>query len=215
MRAWLTGSTEPDSFSGRVLRVPNVDWFSEAVNGAIVALTEPTNWEEYGTYTPEEAAELGMIMWSDYLDSIHERVGTIFYSLLEEVPDGAHELDGSTLSNADTSYPILWDRIAETFKSGTSIVLPDWRGKFPIVPGGSINEFDTGGDFAVSLEVANMPKHEHSISVFPTPYVAGPGPGASVVVNAPVAGTTGSTGSGDEFEYMPEYCAPRVCIWLE
>lgn len=213
--AYLTGDSEPTGYVTYRLRIPDVEWFRKCVHGSLLDLIYSYNWEQVGTVTPDEAAELGMLMFDDYMNSLAERVGTIFWCLLEEVPESAHELDGSTLSDADDNFPILWDRIDPSFKSGSNIVLPDYRGRFFRVPGGSVDPFDTGGDFAITLAEANIPPHKHSISVYPVPALAsGAGP-VSVVTNAPSAGLTGSTGSGDEVEFMPEFAAPRCCIWLE
>jgi len=216
MRAYLTGDEEPTTFVCRLLRVPNVDWFAHAVNGLISELTKPYVWEQYGDVTAEEAAELGMIMFDNYLDSINDRVGVIFMCLWASIPDEAHELDGTTLVDAEDDYPILWGKIASTFKSGSNIVLPDWRDKFPFVPGdGDIQVFDTGGSFSVTLTEAKIPAHRHSISVQPTTQLSQIGAGGPTIINAPIAGQTGSTGGGEPFYYMPEFFAPRFCIWLE
>lgn len=44
-------------------------------------------------------------------------------------------LDGSTIANANTLYPSLWGRIPGSWKSGTSLLVPDMRGRAIIAAG--------------------------------------------------------------------------------
>ena len=53
---WLTPSDDPPTVA-RVVFVPDgLDWFA-ALDGLMLDLANPANWEQYGTLTPEETAE--------------------------------------------------------------------------------------------------------------------------------------------------------------
>jgi microcystin-dependent protein len=39
---------------------------------------------------------------------------------------------GQTITNAQTLYPVLWSFLDATFKSGTSLIVPDLRGRIPV-----------------------------------------------------------------------------------
>lgn len=67
-RGWLTGDTLAP-ITGRVLFIPGDLNFLMAVNGALTELTFPYNWEQFGTVTPEAAAEAMTIMLADYFQS--------------------------------------------------------------------------------------------------------------------------------------------------
>lgn len=57
--AWLTGdSPAPDTFRGRCFSVPDDIALVSAVTGALVPLIYPENWEQAGSMTAAEAAEI-------------------------------------------------------------------------------------------------------------------------------------------------------------
>lgn len=67
-RGWLTGdSLAPET--GRVLVIPGDLAFIMAVNGALTELQYEYNWEQFGTVTPEEAADAMRVMLADYFQS--------------------------------------------------------------------------------------------------------------------------------------------------
>lgn len=94
-------------------------------------------------------------------------VGTIVDYIGTTAPSGWAVLDGSTITNGDTLYPDLWSVLPATFKSGTSIVLPDTRGRVAVGRNPSDTDFDnvgdTGGAKTVTLTTAQMPSHGHTL----------------------------------------------------
>lgn len=50
----------------RTLLIPPDVYFLAAVNGALLSLTNPDNWEFYGSISPELAAEAAFLMLSDF-----------------------------------------------------------------------------------------------------------------------------------------------------
>lgn len=67
---WLTGDvTNPTDYLCRVLRIPNDISLVMAVNGALLMLTRDFLWKEFGSETPQQAAELMSVMFDAYLAS--------------------------------------------------------------------------------------------------------------------------------------------------
>lgn len=94
-------------------------------------------------------------------------VGTIVDYIGTTAPSGWAILDGSTIANAQTLYPDLWAIIPSSFKSGTSIVLPDTRGRVAVGLNPSDADFnqigDSGGTKNHTLSIAEMPTHSHTM----------------------------------------------------
>jgi microcystin-dependent protein len=76
-------------------------------------------------------------------------------------PPGWAILDGSTLTNAQTTYPALWANVDPTWKSGSDIVLPDMRGRVP-VGRGTHADVDALSDNDGVAVASRRPKHGHS-----------------------------------------------------
>jgi microcystin-dependent protein len=91
--------------------------------------------------------------------SISDYIGTT-------APDGWAIMDGSTITNGQTLYPDLWAVLPLTYKFGSSIILPDTRGKVSVGRNASDADFDTIGDMGgaktVTLTTAEIPSHNHT-----------------------------------------------------
>lgn len=109
---------------------------------------------------------------------------------------------GQTLTNADTSYPRLWTNISSSFKSGTSIILPDLRGRgifFLDNMGGSdaarldlANTIGTSfGEQYHTLTISEMPTHIHEVGR--TNDLTASGGGTGKPVNYPGANASADT----------------------
>lgn len=67
---WLTGDTiAAADFICRRLVIPNDIALIMAVNGALLDLVKPRNWEQHGAATPDETAALMQTMFFDYQES--------------------------------------------------------------------------------------------------------------------------------------------------
>lgn len=80
-------------------------------------------------------------------------------------PAGWLACDGSTVVNGQTLYPALWAVIPTAMKSGSSIIMPDTRGKVIVGLNTGDTSFDTiletGGAKTHTLTIAEMPVHSH------------------------------------------------------
>jgi hypothetical protein len=87
--------------------------------------------------------------------------GTITATIKSTADTGYLLLNGSTITGANVLYPSLWAVLPASWKSGTSLVLPNMANK--LIGGvGTIALGALGGDNTI-LE-ANLPSHAHTLS---------------------------------------------------
>jgi len=66
---WLTpNSPAPDELRCRSISVPDDIDLVAAVSGALLDLTKPYNWEQYGTMTPDEASQIMLMAVQDFMN---------------------------------------------------------------------------------------------------------------------------------------------------
>lgn len=65
---WLTPENLPSSNLRRVILIPDDPVWLACFLGALLDMTLPTNWEEYGSQTPEAVAN----RWQDTFDAFIE-----------------------------------------------------------------------------------------------------------------------------------------------
>ncbi len=236
---WLT----PDSLPAngevvcRQLRIPNDTLIIAAVNGALLDLTYPENWEPLGAITPDEmaAAMLGMVL--EYLNSTC-MIGAILPYVTQQPPANCLPCDGSLHLRVD--YPVLYQVIdpayivdADTFRT------PDLRDVFLLGAGSTYQANSSGGAASVSLTADQNGPHSHTTQphshttqphvhseVVPVPIPvnggveapapsAEPGPsttGPAVVAVDPASVVVDSSGLGEAHENMPPYRALNYCL---
>jgi microcystin-dependent protein len=104
----------------------------------------------------------------DALEVAQVPIGTILLTCRATAPTGYLLLDGTTYTSADTLYPDLWAVVPTGWKSGTSLVLPDGKGKFPVGVNSADTSFDAlgevGGAKTHTIAAANLPPHAHTFS---------------------------------------------------
>ena len=111
-------------------------------------------------YTPAEMPEA--IMDISGLDGFP--IGGIAAYGGTAIPDGWLLCDGSTVSRE--LYSDLFKAVGTVFGEGdgsTTFKLPDYRDKFVLGAGGDVDLAETGGEKEVTLTVAHIPPHNHSI----------------------------------------------------
>jgi microcystin-dependent protein len=89
--------------------------------------------------------------------------GTIVATVKTSADTGWLLLNGATVANADTSYPLLWAAAPASWRSGTSLVLPNMANR--MLEGQSTTALGAvGGSNTVSIGTANLPAHTHSLN---------------------------------------------------
>lgn len=89
--------------------------------------------------------------------------GTIIATIASVASSGWLLLDGSSHTNADTTYPDLWDVVPTSWKSGTTLNLPNMSDR--TLEGHTTTTLGAlGGSNTVTIAESNLPTHQHSIS---------------------------------------------------
>ena len=203
----------PNSAAGdnvcRVFRIPQE--LNQHFTGAIETLAKHWNWEEFGTLTAVEVADL----FREILDSeehVTRMVGVIVAWSGRTKPSYLVRCQGQTLLRS--GYSDLWDVWDDQEKTETDLTLPDMRER--VIYGASNNQSvkDEGGvDFAI-LNIGDIPSHNHTIA-------NGYGPGGIVGVEGlevptfdllPTLTSTSFSGGGTGHENRPPYTQFHWCV---
>lgn len=207
--AYLTPEAPTGEHVCRRLVVP-LELLSQ-VNGAILELTKPWNWEQLpGQMDVDDTLQLVWAMWAEYANSVEvSMIGTILPYVSAEAPGGTLDCDGSTYTRA--AYPALYDAIDPVYHiDANSFRVPDLRGLFTRGENGDGVD-TTGGAASVSLTVAELPAHTHTLLTegVAAGYI---GEVPAFVPTDNVPSVTGSTGSGNAHENLPPYRVVKHCI---
>ena len=119
--------------------------------------------------------------------------GTVHATLGATADTGYFLIDGSSVVNAQSLYPALWNRIPASWKSGSTMVMPDWRGRC-LVYDDAAAVFALGGSAGAMSKViasGNLPLHTHDIN-HDHPNVTSTGESVGHIHN--VNGSTGNDG---------------------
>lgn len=190
--------------------------------GALDLLTHPENYEQFGTLTPDEMAEIMRGVLDSYTTTLGGcmtyPIGAIQYFCAPPVDEIAAGLwlpaDNTWYSKA--AYPEFWAWAVASGKSarfdrgGDAWATPDLISKFIKAEGaGSLG--DGGGQDSVTLTVANLPPHDHTVNI-PGVVNVQAGVGATPNTLPGLTGTTGSTGSATPFDNRPFFSNELVYI---
>lgn len=206
--AWLTPDTPPSDKLTRRLRFPNSVDFLAIVMGALLPLTKPENFEQYGTLTPEETAAYFQTMVDEFamIQGSHI-VGEVFIWPGENVshnPPGYATGDvlrcsGQLLNVAD--YPELYAVIGTTYTGDdTQFHLPNFDGRFLFQGTAGI----TGGEAVHTLSLDEMPSHYHTESVA-LPSIGAAITGVPVPSAVPGVNATSPNGGSAPHNNMPPF----------
>jgi microcystin-dependent protein len=196
-----------------------------AVNGALLSLVEPENWEQVGgTLTPEETASLMAEMFYTYLES-DCMIGMIAPYATTNPPPNCLACDGETYDRVD--YPALYSVLdAAYIVDEDSFITPDLRDQFLLSAGPTFAANSSGGAVDVSLTAGENGQHVHTAqphthseiiavaaiaSVLPPPDII-PSAVPGVGVTGPATVTINNSGEGTAHENMPPYLALAYCI---
>lgn len=204
---WLTPDEKPGNVCYRVF-LPNSDQLRAAFLGAFLELCQDYNWQQEGTATPDEIADL---FDAAYIKSAKlERcvmIGQIIWTAVSNPPDNALACDGAEYNVVD--YAELHAAIGDVFggDGGTKFNVPDLVNRAPVGAGDSYALGDSGGAADVTLTSTQLAAHFHSIGNM-TLIAVSPGSGKLAIgYNAgsnyfvnPIAGS-------DPHENMPPFLA--------
>jgi len=118
-----------------------------------------------GTVTTSKIAD-GTVSVADLAAAVQNLLvpaGTIAATVKSTADTGWLMLNGSAIASADTLYPSLWAAAPASWKSGTTLNLPDMSNR-TLGGSGSTSLGASGGSNAVTLSTSNLPAHNHSIN---------------------------------------------------
>lgn len=188
-----------------------------AVNGALLTLADPENWEQFGIATADDVAALMQTMVLDFINDTGceslggEMVGQIVAGVYADgsSPDNWLLCDGSTYALND--YPALAAVISASLVFGENFITPDLRNRTIIGSSVTHPEYVTGGTETHNLVTAELPSHLHGMNAAVSVLTHGGFlPVSDVVYGA--GGSTLNAGSDNAHNNMPPYMPLRY--WL-
>lgn len=199
---YLTSDTLPAATFSRWLRLPDDLQFIANVSGALMELTNPDNWYQYGAKTPDEcAARMWDVLYEYWNNTM---LGTTLPHFLATVPDWALACDGATHLRVD--YPELYAVLAPALKTDADhFVVPNLNNNTS--PRGTtiLSQYGSAGGIENPvLAIANLPSHQHS-EITATAAVGAAITGVPVPSAVPGVGVTGLIGGGASFNIQPRH----------
>jgi len=169
---FLTPDAMPDGTDRICISVPSGEEWGALARGALAALFDCRNFEQYGSVTPEEAAQafvdvsLDMMRWEVCMP-----VGAIImYGADFGLPDGWLWCHGQQISRDD--YPALYNAILDTYGGDEdgNFNVPNLQSRAPIGAGQGTglsyrSIADQPGVETVTLTEAQLPQHRHTVGV--------------------------------------------------
>jgi hypothetical protein len=136
--------------------------------GDLIVASADNTWAKLGVGSLGTVLTVGAsdtVEWS--APAVQTPAGTISATIATSAPSGWLLIQGQTVANADATYPSLWSVLPAAWKSGTSLVLPDWRGYYlaghstaPSTNFGTLGATVAG---ATTIATTHLPTHTHAI----------------------------------------------------
>lgn len=135
-------------------------------------------------------------------------IGTIVDYISTTVPTGWLALNGQTITNGETLYPLLWAVLPTGMKSGSNIILPDTQGRVTAgLDSGNIYFGSVGlkgGSYNNTLTKAQLPAD--TVTINP--------PATTFSVNPPATYTDGQSVSHTHTYTAPTGSESKVQAWI-
>lgn len=196
---WLTPDSTPVEVVCRTLFIPNSEAWLAIVTGAILELSQPYNWEQFGTLTPDECATRMSIMLDEFTfqSGNCRMIGELiaYAGASSPLPTQWLLCDGSSILRSD--YPDLFAVIGTAYGAIdlSHFNLPDLRGMVLIGQGSGFTLANPVGEYNHTLTVSEMPTHSHT-EIAATSVLINGGLEAPASSAVPTPSTTGSAGLG-------------------
>jgi len=146
MRAgWLTPDSLPTVLRHCTISFPDSEEFHSLVRGALFLLSDEANWEEFGSLTVTQTADVFRDVLVRFFgdDCMQLPVGTILEFAGVSLPAGFLWCEGQAISR--TTYAELWNKVGEAYGIGdgsTTFNLPNRKGRV-----GLGEDIDIGPEF--------------------------------------------------------------------
>lgn len=197
-----------------LLPYPSVDWFSQAILGAVAEMTNKNNWvgssNEEIDYAVRESNR--MLEGFKVLPFNPFPIGLMLPFGSDTPPDGYLICNGAGYLAVE--YPELFNVIGYGFGgSGDTFNVPDMRSRVAIGANGTYPVGDEGGEASHILSIDEIPSHSHSIGYTITTPVLEPGEVPALTPVPLIPAETGYTGGGGSHNNMQPYLSVSYVIY--
>lgn len=179
------------------------NWVYGVFLGALAWMTDVNAWMTSGETDREEAA----LIYKNIFEGIQPMLFIIGYvgTFAAPIPDDMGWLQCDGDEYAQTDYPDLYDAIGDTYNTGGETSgyfrVPDLRGRVVAtvntgltrLPSWADDAGGAGGESEHTLDVSEMPFHNHTTGNSTTIVAVVPGEGPVLAPN-PIPAVTGDTG---------------------
>lgn len=211
--AWLTPDSLPAQSTARAICIPDGNEWLAAFRGALLLLADERNWQQFGSVTESQAAEV----WQDVFAAFVDRTCDVlpigssvwWYGAQDTIPDNWLLCDGAWLH--ENVWPDLFAVLGRTYgATAPFFALPNMLDKFQL-GAGSRAPGDTGGETNHTLTIDEIPAHHHY-----TPGTLNSGANSDYAKAGDASQTrlfeTTDTGGGLSHNNMPPYLVALPCI---
>jgi len=208
---FVTPRNLPNKWRGQI-DLPQSPDSVALIRGLLLQLTQLESWEQLEgvTISPEDAVLLG----EEILASFRSRVvyiGQIIQMAGESDSPDILPCDGRSL--LISQYPELYDCLGVAWGSAGvgTFRIPDLRAKTIVGAGSGRAIGETGGHETITLSIANLPVHDHSVHTHLEGIALAPGE-LPVTLPNPIPWQTGPAGSGTAHDNMPPFAVLQSYI---
>lgn len=168
MDAWLTVDSIPATQTTRTITLPDSEDWLAILRGCLLLLTYESNYEQFGTLTPEEMADEWRTVFFNFLEEPPMLIapGCVMMHVATGAPDGWLLCNGQAVSRTD--YAALFAILGTYYGDGdgsTTFNLPNLAGRCVIGPDpdtpGMTSPGNAGGERNHVLTEAETGTHNH------------------------------------------------------